>query len=81
MQTSTTDPAVRCHALTKRYGDLVALDRVDLEVQRGECLGLLGPNGAGKTTAVEIMEGLRTPDDGVVEVLGLQWGRQQRQLR
>ena len=46
---------------------------LDLDVRRGECFGMLGPNGAGKTTTVEIFEGLREPDDGVVEVLGQKW--------
>ena len=50
-------------------------DGLDLEVRRGECFGLLGPNGAGKTTTIEILEGLTTPDDGEVEVLGERWGR------
>ena len=51
-------PAVRCEHLTKRYGDVVAVDGLSLTVQRGECFGLLGPNGAGKTTTIEILEGL-----------------------
>jgi ABC-2 type transport system ATP-binding protein len=75
-------PAVSCRGLTKRYGDLVAVDAVDLDVRRGECFGLLGPNGAGKTTTVEVLEGLLEPDAGVVEVLGARWGgRSDRQLR
>jgi ABC-2 type transport system ATP-binding protein len=65
--------AVRCRALVKRYGDVVALAGLDLEVARGECFGLLGPNGAGKTTTVEILEGLKEPDTGEVEVLGERW--------
>jgi ABC-2 type transport system ATP-binding protein len=57
----------------KRYGSVVAVDGLDLEVRSGECFGLLGPNGAGKTTTVEICEGLTAPDDGEVEVLGETW--------
>jgi ABC-2 type transport system ATP-binding protein len=57
----------------KRYGSVVAVDGLDLEVGRGECFGLLGPNGAGKTTTVEICEGLNQPDAGEVEVLGERW--------
>ena len=73
--------AVRCEGLTKRYGDVVAVDGLSLHVRRGECFGLLGPNGAGKTTTIEILEGLLTPDAGDVDVLGLRWGRDDRELR
>jgi ABC-2 type transport system ATP-binding protein len=68
-------PALRCTGLVKRYGDLVAVNGLDLEVQAGECFGLLGPNGAGKTTTIEILEGLVAHDEGEVEVLGQRWGR------
>jgi ABC-2 type transport system ATP-binding protein len=68
------DPiAARCRGLVKRYGDVVAVDGLDLEVRPGECFGMLGPNGAGKTTTVEILEGLNVPDAGEVEVLGQRW--------
>jgi ABC-2 type transport system ATP-binding protein len=73
--------ALRCQGLVKRYGDLVAVDQLDLEVRRGECFGLLGPNGAGKTTTIEILEGLNTADAGTVDILGLRWGRDDRALR
>ena len=80
-----TDPvqslAVRCDGLSKKYGDVVAVNQLSLEVRRGECFGLLGPNGAGKTTTIEILEGLLTPDAGDVDVLGLRWGRDDRELR
>jgi ABC-2 type transport system ATP-binding protein len=65
--------ALSCRALVKRYGDVVAVDRLDLEVRAGECFGLLGPNGAGKTTTIEILEGLNVPDAGEVRVLGRMW--------
>ena len=68
-----TAAALRCRGLVKRYGSVVAVDGLDLEVRRGECFGLLGPNGAGKTTTVEICEGLNQPDAGEVEVLGERW--------
>ena len=67
------ESALRCKDLVKRYGDTVAVAGLDLDVWRGECLGMLGPNGAGKTTTVEIFEGLRVPDSGLVEVLGEPW--------
>ena len=73
--------AVRCRGLVKRYADVVAVDRLDLEVRSGECFGLLGPNGAGKTTAVEIIQGIIAPDAGTVEVLGLTWDRHATELR
>ncbi|MDQ3170390.1 MAG: ABC transporter ATP-binding protein [Acidobacteriota bacterium] len=73
--------AIRCRNLRKRYADVVAVDGLDLEVTRGECLGLLGPNGAGKTTTIEILEGLNRPDAGEVEVLGMKWGRDDAELR
>jgi ABC-2 type transport system ATP-binding protein len=65
------DAVVRVRGLTKRYGEIAAVDGIDFDVRRGEVFGLLGPNGAGKTTTVEILEGLRTPDGGEVSVLGL----------
>jgi ABC-2 type transport system ATP-binding protein len=65
--------ALVCRTLIKRYGDVVALSGLSLDVHRGECFGMLGPNGAGKTTTVEIFEGLREPDSGEVEVLGERW--------
>ena len=64
-------PIIRVRGLTKRYGDVQAVDGIDFEVARGEIFGLLGPNGAGKTTTVEILEGLRQPDGGQVSVLGV----------
>ena len=72
-QPNPSVPALRCSGLVKRYGDLVAVDGLDLEVHAGECFGMLGPNGAGKTTTVEVFEGLRVPDAGEVEVLGDRW--------
>lgn len=59
------------HELTRRYGDLVALDRVSFEVQPGEVVGLLGANGAGKSTLLRTAAGLQPPDDGRVEVDGI----------
>ena len=61
--------------------DRAAVDGLNLEIWRGECFGLLGPNGAGKTTTVEILEGLRAPTSGAVEVLGRRWGADTAALR
>ena len=65
--------AVECRGLVRRYPNVVAVNGLDLRVEPGECFGLLGPNGAGKTTTIEILEGLIQPDEGTVEVLGLNW--------
>ena len=79
--TSAATPTLAVRALHKRYGDVVAVDGLDLEVRPGECFGLLGPNGAGKTTTIEICEGLLAPDSGEVEVLGRRWSTHERELR
>ena len=81
MTSEPADTAVRCRGLVKRYADVVAVNGLDLEVERGECFGLLGPNGAGKTTTIEILEGLTQPDAGEVEILGSGWQRNGRELR
>ena len=67
--------------LRKAYGEVVAVDGLDLEIRPGECFGLLGPNGAGKTTTIEICEGLTSPDDGEVLILGRRWGHDDTRLR
>ncbi|WP_319459708.1 ABC transporter ATP-binding protein [Micromonospora sp. RTP1Z1] len=60
----------RADQVSRRYGDVLALDRVDLEVRPGELVGLLGPNGAGKSTLINLLVGLRRPTAGRVELLG-----------
>ena len=67
--------------LRKYYGNVRAVDGLDLTVAPGECFGLLGPNGAGKTTTIEVCEGLLVPDAGRVELLGLTWAREASELR
>jgi ABC-2 type transport system ATP-binding protein len=81
MSFNSSGPALRVTGLRKAYGDVVAVDGLDLTVNAGECFGLLGPNGAGKTTTIEICEGLTEPDAGVVEVLGRRWDKDERALR
>ncbi len=62
---------IRVRGLRKTYGATVAIDGIDLVVDRGQVFALLGPNGAGKTSTVEILEGYRSRDGGAVEVLGV----------
>lgn len=81
MAETVAGPAIRCRGLHKRFGDLVAVKALDLEVRRGECFGLLGPNGAGKTTTIEILEGLQPRDGGEVEVLGMRWEHDAGRIR
>jgi ABC-2 type transport system ATP-binding protein len=66
-----SDPTIEAHRLTKRYGELTAVNRLDLEIQAGEIYGLLGPNGAGKTTTILMLLGLSEPTGGTVRVAGL----------
>jgi len=77
----TTTPALVVRGLKKSYGDVRAVDGLDLEIRSGECFGLLGPNGAGKTTTVEICEGLLERDSGELQLLGLTWEKDADSLR
>ncbi|MFJ8787273.1 ABC transporter ATP-binding protein [Streptomyces sp. NPDC102476] len=67
--------AVRARGVTKCFGDVVALDGVDLDVTRGQIHGLVGPNGAGKTTLLGLLLGLAVADGGQLEILGVPVGR------
>src|ERR1043166_3722798 len=78
---SAPNHALLVQDLRKYYGDVRAVDGLDLVVSPGECFGLLGPNGAGKTTTIEICEGLLVPDSGRVELLGLRWADSAHELR
>jgi ABC-2 type transport system ATP-binding protein len=71
MTTPHTDTSVHARGLIKTYGDVIALNGLDLDVAGGTVLGLLGPNGAGKTTAVSILTTLVTPDSGSATVAGV----------
>jgi ABC-2 type transport system ATP-binding protein len=74
-------PAVQIDGLVKRYGPVAAVDGLTLTAAPGAVTGILGPNGAGKTTTIEICEGYRRPDQGIVRVLGLDPVRDARALR
>jgi ABC-2 type transport system ATP-binding protein len=64
------NPAIKLRAVTKLYGDIAAVNNLNLEISEGEILGLIGPNGAGKTTTLKMIVGLLKPTSGTVEVLG-----------
>jgi ABC-2 type transport system ATP-binding protein len=70
METTFHDVVLRVVDVSKRFGDLIAVDRLSLDVRRGEVLGFLGPNGAGKTTSLKMMCGLLRSDGGAIEING-----------
>ena len=65
-----TAPDIRLRGLVKRYGDVVAVDGIDLDVARGEFFTLLGPSGSGKTTTLRMIAGFERPDGGTIELAG-----------
>ena len=75
------DSAIQVEGLTKRYGDLVAVNGISFSVNRGEIFAFLGPNGAGKTTTVEMLECLRKPTSGKAFVLGLDIAKDQMAIK
>jgi ABC-2 type transport system ATP-binding protein len=75
------DGIVTARGLTKRYGDLVAVDGIDLDVARGETFGFLGPNGAGKTTTINMLCTLATPTSGRASVAGFDVVRERDDVR
>ena len=78
---SKSKAVIEAIGLRKRYGDTVAVDGVDLVVTAGEIFGILGPNGAGKTTTLEMIEGLRQPDEGSIHLAGYDTATQIDQIR
>ena len=73
--------AIKLQGVTKRFGDIVAVNGLDLEVAAGTCVGLLGPNGAGKTTTMRMLTAQAIADDGRLEVLGYRLPEQSKQVR
>ena len=63
-------PAVQTHQLTRRYGEMVALDQLNLTIQKGDLFGFIGSNGAGKTTTLRILSTFLAPSSGTANVLG-----------
>jgi lipooligosaccharide transport system ATP-binding protein len=78
---STASPALRLSGVVKRYGEIVAVDGLDLEVPAGTCVGLLGPNGAGKSTTMRLLTAQAIADEGEIEVLGYELPRESKQAR
>ena len=76
-----SEPVIKTVNLTKRYGQLVALSNLNLEIAEGDCFGFIGPNGAGKTTTMKILGTLLQPTWGEARVCGLVVGYQSRQIR
>lgn len=74
-------PMIETINLTKRYGDLVALNSLNLSIAEGDCFGFIGPNGAGKTTTIKILATLLKPSSGQANIAGFTIGYQNRQIR
>jgi len=72
--------AIEVQSVTRRFGDLTAVDNLSFQVKRGEIFGLLGPNGAGKTTTINLILGLLLPQQGSLRVLGYELATQTRQV-
>jgi len=75
-----SDPIIQVKDFRKTYGNLIAVEGISFEVERGEIFGLLGPNGAGKTSTLESLEGLRIPDGGLLRVMDVDPARQSGKL-
>jgi ABC-2 type transport system ATP-binding protein len=75
------DSIIQVEGLRKSYKTTIAVDGVSFEVHSGEIFGMVGPNGAGKTTTIECLEGLRTPDEGKLRVLGVNPQEESKHLR
>jgi ABC-2 type transport system ATP-binding protein len=73
MPTDNSIPVIDLQDVSKQFKDVVAVDHVSLQIEKGSYLALLGPNGAGKTTLVEMIEGLQNPDSGEISLFGRKW--------
>jgi len=81
MMTRMPDTAIRLRGVRKRFGQVTAVDGLDLDVTTGVCFGLLGPNGAGKTTTMRLLTAQAIADEGVIEVLGFRLPEESREAR
>lgn len=79
-KTPAPAPMIAVSGLTKRFGNITAVDDIRFSVQAGEILGLLGPNGAGKTTTIQLLLGITTPTSGQILIFGLDLGRNRRRI-
>jgi ABC-2 type transport system ATP-binding protein len=79
--TSASQPAVHTEKLTRKFGDVTAVDGVTFDINRGEVFGVLGPNGSGKTTTIRMLCGLLTPTSGSATVAGFDVGTQSEEIR
>lgn len=75
------EPVISVQNLTRRFGDFVAVDHINFEVQAGEIVGYLGPNGSGKTTTIRMLLGLLLPSEGKATVLGYDIAKQSEEIR
>ncbi len=76
-----SEPVVVTHELTKKYGELTALDRLSITLDKGKILGFIGPNGAGKTTTIKILVGLARPTSGHARIAGVDCSRESRKIK
>ena len=76
-----TEPLVSARGLVKQYGDLVAVDDIDFDVERGEAFGFLGPNGAGKSTTMRMIGCVSPPSSGSLSIFGMDAASRGRQIR
>ena len=81
MDMSSREVLIETSGLTKKFGEFVAVDHIDFEVYRGECIGFLGPNGAGKTTTVRMMYCFLMPTSGVLKVAGFSVNTSCREIK
>jgi len=76
-----TEPVVVTQEMTKKYGELTALDRLSITLDKGQILGFIGPNGAGKTTTIKILVGLARPTSGHARIAGVDCSREARKIK
>ena len=81
LKSKTSDAVIEVSELTKRYGELVAIDKISLKVGKGKILGLIGPNGAGKTTTIRILVGLAKPTSGTARIAGVDCVKDSRKIK